>query len=69
MLIVFVALTAISLFISLLPKVLPLLNRILPVIEHNTKPKAKDPSQKTAPDKAVIAAIAYAMHHRKGDKK
>ena len=65
MLIVFTALTGISLFIGFLPKILPVLNRILPEAELHTKPKVRAPAPAATNDGVVVAAIAFAMHHGK----
>ena len=65
MLIVFTALTGISIFIGFLPKILPVLNRILPVAELHTKPKARSSTPAATNNGAVAAAIAFALHHGK----
>ena len=65
MLIVFTALTCISIFIGFLPKILPLLSKILPEVELHTKPKARVSAPKANNDKAVVAAVAFAIHHGK----
>lgn len=61
MLIVFAALAFIALFIAQLPKVLPLLNKILPEAHHHTAPAA---SSHSGDHEKVLAAIAYALFHR-----
>lgn len=69
--IVFFALTLVSLFIAGLPKVLPLVSAILPVVEH---PHGGSPSGGSArpagrpggrADEEIVAAIGFALHHRK----
>jgi len=60
MLIVFAALTLIVIFISLIPKLLPLLSRAFPEAQHHTEPAPSHPSDH---DK-VLAAIAVALFHR-----
>ncbi|MEO0530249.1 MAG: OadG family protein [Planctomycetota bacterium] len=64
MLIVFVALTAISVFIGLLPKILGVLEPYLPEVGHHAAP---DPAAGTAKptagtDPRMVAAIAWARH-------
>ena len=59
-LIVFLALTIISLSIALLPKALPLLERLFPEEHHHNSPA---PSQAADHDK-VLAAIAYALFRK-----
>lgn len=61
MLIVFAALTIIALFISQLPKILPLLNKILPEAQHHAAPVAANHS---GDHERVLAAIAYALFHK-----
>ena len=63
--IVFVALAAVTCFISLLPKALPLLSRILPEVHHAT---AALPRKAPATDEnaAKAAAAAFALHHKRG---
>jgi sodium pump decarboxylase gamma subunit len=60
MFIVFSALTFIALFISQLPKVLPLLAKIFPEEQHHQEPAAK----KSNDHEKVLAAIAYALFHK-----
>ena len=60
MLIVFSALTFIALFISQLPKLLPLLEKILPEEHHHTAP----PSTPGGDHEKVLAAIAFALFHK-----
>jgi Na+-transporting methylmalonyl-CoA/oxaloacetate decarboxylase gamma subunit len=69
MLIVFVVLTGISLFIAVLPRILPLLNRILPEAEHHTKLKARTSTRAATSDGAIAAAIAFAKHHARENRK
>ena len=62
MLVVFVALTLISLAIAVLPRLLRLLDYVLPSAEepeHAATPARKSPS--TAEDE-VLVAIAFALH-------
>lgn len=66
--IVFTVLVLVSLYIAWLPRILPLVNTILPVIEHHhgaPMPSAGGrPTASTAEaDAEVVAAIALAMHH------
>ncbi len=68
MLIVFVALAAISIFIACLPKILPFLNKILPEAELHTKPKARPSAPPASNNGAVAAAIAFARHHARGGR-
>ncbi len=60
MLIVFAALAFISLFISQLPKLLPMLSNMFPEAHHHSEPA---PSQPADHDK-VLVAIAHALFHR-----
>ena len=60
MLIVFSALTFIALFIAQLPKLLPLLEKILPEEHHHSE----SPSSQTGDHEKVLAAIAYALFHK-----
>lgn len=68
MLIVFCALTIISLFIAALPHVLAALDPWLPEMHHpHAKPTTalRKPSEQTAADEEkMIAAIGYALHQR-----
>ncbi len=71
MLIVFAALLLVTLFIAALPKVLAQLDGIFPEVRHHHgSPAARAPvraSQPAAPDEALVAAIGYALHHRRSD--
>jgi len=60
MLIVFAALAIIALFISQLPKVLPLLNKVLPEGHHH----AEQPTKHSADHDQMLAAIAYALFRK-----
>jgi len=67
LLIVFAALTAISLFIGALPKLLHALGPYLPVIEsHHDLPPSKGRAAKAASgegvDPRLVAAIGWAVH-------
>lgn len=59
MLIVFVALTLISLFIAMLPKVLDLLEPVLPRPHH---PAVRSPDEQLpADEEKIVAAIGYVL--------
>jgi len=60
MLIVFAALSVISLFIAYLPKVLPLTEKIFPVAHHHSAPESSLPQD----HEQVLAAIGYALFHK-----
>lgn len=60
--IVFFALVSLATFIHLLPKILAKLEPFLPEVQEE-----KSRAQK-GEDLAVVAAIAYALHHSKRDK-
>ncbi len=62
MIIVFIVLSFISIFLSLLPKVLMIVEKFLPE-ESETSGKS------TEPDDSVIAAIAMALYKTKYNKK
>ena len=72
MTIVFASLILLVLFISGLPRVLPLVNSILPEVEgHHGAPM---PSATTRPastgiDEEVVAAIGFALHTRGGSSR
>lgn len=57
MLVVFTALTLISVFISLLPSVLRVVHLIYPLKDHGTMPVRTD-----APSDEVLVAIVSAFH-------
>ncbi len=61
MLIVFVALSLISLFLRLLPSVLEKLEPILPRLESHTQPPTAA-EQLPADKEKIIAAIGYVLH-------
>ena len=60
LIIVFVALTMISVFIKLLPRAMGVLDTVFPEDHHGHGAPAK----KAAADEEVIAAIGFALHHR-----
>lgn len=62
MTIVFTALSMVSAFIALLPRVLVFVNRYIPEVHHHAAPKAR--SRQGGDDAAIAAAIAYAQHCR-----
>lgn len=63
LLIVFAALTAISLFIGALPVLLRALGPYLPVIEsHHDLPTGKGRAAKEGVDPRLVAAIGWAVH-------
>ena len=62
MTIVFTALVLVSIFIAVLPKVLVVLNRLIPEVHHHTAaPQQREASDETA----VAAAIGFALHTQK----
>ena len=61
MTIVFTALVLVSIFIAVLPKVLVVLNRLIPEVHHHTAA----PQQREASDETVVAAIGFALHTQK----
>ena len=62
MTIVFTALVLVSIFIAVLPKVLVVLNRLIPEVHHHTAaPQQREASDETA----VAAAIGFGLHTRK----
>jgi Na+-transporting methylmalonyl-CoA/oxaloacetate decarboxylase gamma subunit len=63
MLIVFAALLNISLFIVLLPRVLPLLEKIVPEKHHQHAPTSSTP----ADHEQVLAAIGYALFRKNAE--
>ncbi|MBX3436304.1 MAG: OadG family protein [Planctomycetaceae bacterium] len=67
MTIVFIALVLVSLFIAGLPRLLPLVNSLLPELEghHGVTPAASTSAASAAVEEELIAAIGYALHvHR-----
>ncbi len=60
MIIVFAALILISLFIALLPKLLPLFERVLPELHHHQPPAPSQP----ADQEKLLAAIGYALFRK-----
>ena len=67
MIIVFVILATISLFITLMPKILDRLNPYLPEQEHYNQETPT--SEISSDDNATIAAICYVFHQRSESKK
>ena len=62
MTIVFTALVLVSIFIAVLPKILVVLNRLIPEVHHHTAaPQQREASDETA----VTAAIGFALHTQK----
>ncbi len=61
MLIVFAALAFISLFIAILPKLLPFLEKIFPEQHHHHGPSSTQASDHNK----VLAAIGYALYRKK----
>jgi Na+-transporting methylmalonyl-CoA/oxaloacetate decarboxylase gamma subunit len=59
--IVFAALTLISVFIALLPRVLLVLSAILPAESHPPAPSQRGQRD----DEELVAAIGVALHHRR----
>ena len=59
MTIVFTALVLVSIFIALLPKVLVVLNRLIPEVHHHT---AAPKQRETGDETAIAAAIGFALH-------
>lgn len=67
MTIVFFVLVLVSLFIASMPRLLPIVNSILPVVEHHhgaPMPSAVRSAAVTAEDE-MVAAIGVALHHHK----
>jgi sodium pump decarboxylase gamma subunit len=65
MTIVFFVLVLVSLFIAAMPRLLPIVNSILPVVEHHhgaPMPSAARPAAASA-EEEVVAAIGVALHH------
>jgi Na+-transporting methylmalonyl-CoA/oxaloacetate decarboxylase gamma subunit len=68
MMVVFVGLLAISVFITVLPHALEVVNQVLPESDHHHGHAA--PAKKTAPlassddEEAIVAGIAFAIHSR-----
>jgi Na+-transporting methylmalonyl-CoA/oxaloacetate decarboxylase gamma subunit len=65
--IVFTALISISLFIYFLPKILNLLDKVLPEMSHNGHGHQQK-TVKKKDDQGTIAAIAYALHQGQSGK-
>lgn len=66
MVIVFFALTAISLFIAALPRILERVNRRWPEGGGHHGAAPTTPPAPAGVPAAVVAAIAFAVHHRRG---
>ncbi len=65
MLIVFVALSLISLFLTLLPRLLEMLSTVFP--EPASQPAAPPPARVSAGNEEIVAAIGAALHcHHSG---
>jgi Na+-transporting methylmalonyl-CoA/oxaloacetate decarboxylase gamma subunit len=67
MAIVFTVLVLVSLYIAWLPRILPLVNTILPVVEHHhgapmPSAGARATASSADAEAEVVAAIALAMH-------
>jgi oxaloacetate decarboxylase gamma subunit len=60
--IVFSALTLISVFIAMLPRILLVLSAVLPAEPH---PPAPSQRRKAADEEELVAAIGVALHHRR----
>ena len=71
MAIVFVVLVLVSLFIAWLPRLLPVVNGILPPAAHHhgaPMPSAAPPGNVVSgPEEEIVAAIGIALHRRKGE--
>ncbi len=74
MTIVFVALVFVSLFITALPRVLPLINALLPVAEgHHGVPTASVAAGGSVPavtdsvSEELVAAIGFTLHRHQGE--
>lgn len=63
MLIVFAALAIIAIFITLLPRLLPLLEKVVPEAHHHSAPAPSVPSD----HEEVLAAIAYALFRKQAE--
>lgn len=62
--IVFAALSIIALFIAMLPKLMPLTEKLFPVEEH---PHGAPTVSKSSDHEEVLAAIAYALFHKQAE--
>jgi len=67
--IVFAALILVTLFIACLPRVLPLVNSLLPVVEghHRAPLPAASPVADTAADDEIVAAVGSALHVQRSE--
>lgn len=61
--IVFVALVAVTLFIAALPRVLKMLEGVLPP-EREHHPAVSMPTEVPVPDDSIAVAIGFALHSR-----
>lgn len=66
MIIVFTALSLVSIFIALLPHCLVFVNRWIPEVHHHSAPKAKTKAPAAANEAEIAAAIGYVLHSRAG---
>jgi sodium pump decarboxylase gamma subunit len=73
MAIVFFVLVLVSLFIACLPRLLPIINSILPPVQHHHHGPAAGSARSPAAGREntddaddVIAAIGFALHHHRG---
>ncbi len=62
MVIVFAALVLVTLFISVLPGLLAILQKVLPEVQDRHTPQ--DQSRNLLPDQSVVAAIGFVLHTR-----
>ncbi|MFT5085947.1 MAG: Na+-transporting methylmalonyl-CoA/oxaloacetate decarboxylase gamma subunit [Candidatus Latescibacterota bacterium] len=66
MIIVFSALSLVSIFIALLPRCLVFVNRWVPEVHHHSAPKARAKAPTAANEAEIAAAIGYVLHNRAG---
>ena len=66
MIIVFTALSLVSIFIALLPHLLVSVNRWVHEVHHHSAPKTKAKSPAAGNDTEIAAAIGYVLHNRAG---
>lgn len=67
--IVFAALVLVSMFIAALPRLLPLVNSIMPEVERHhgaPSPSVSTPS-KAATDDEIVAAIGFVLHLQRSE--
>jgi oxaloacetate decarboxylase gamma subunit len=68
MAIVFVVLVLVSLFIAYLPRLLPIVEGVLPPAEHHHGAPMPSPTPVAAgSDDEIIAAIGFALHRRQSE--